>query len=87
MYPWMTVGMPFPTPELFFTCQLRPKHGRLPKTSTPLIPLFLAGNSAPTIPHMFSKRRGSGFPFGCAVSAAVDGRRGSNVYELKLWRL
>ena len=27
----------------------------------PLIPLFLAGNSTPTIPHMFSKRKDSGF--------------------------
>ena len=32
----------------------------------PLIPLFLAGNSTQTIPHMFSKRKDSGFPFGCA---------------------
>ena len=106
-------------PELFFTCHLRPAHGRLPKNSTykhgpddlcytlvffstfevldlpfkgpmedagvvklyepsptpclyvapaenmvgrvPLIPCFLAGNSTPTIPHKFSKRRDSGF--------------------------
>ncbi len=38
----------------------------------PLIPLFLAGNSTPTIPHMFSKRKDSGFPFGCADAAAAD---------------
>ncbi len=30
----------------------------------PLIPLFLAGNSTPTIPHMFSKRKDSGFLHG-----------------------
>ena len=130
-------------PELFFTCHLRPAHGRLPKNSTykhgpddlcytlvffstfevldlpikgpmedagvvklyepsptpclyvapaenmvgrvPLIPCFLAGNSTPTIPHKFSKRRDSGFPFGCADSADVDGRRGSNVYEVNPW--
>jgi len=129
--------------QLFFTCVLRPKDGRLPKNPTyksgpddlvfelvffstfeelklpikgpmedagviklyepsptpclyvapagnmvgrvPLIPLFLAGNSTPTIPHMFSKRRESGFPFGCADAAAADGRRGSNVYEVNLW--
>ncbi len=48
----------------------------------PLIPFFLAGNSIPTIPHLHSKRRDSGFPMGCADSAAVDGRSGSNVYEV-----
>ena len=45
----------------------------------PLIPLFLAGNSTPTIPHKFSKHRVSGFPLGCADSAALDGRCGCNV--------
>ena len=43
------------------------------------------GNSTPTIPHMFSKRKDSGFPFGCADAAAADGRRGSNVYEVNPW--
>ncbi len=51
----------------------------------PLIPLFLAGNSTPTIPHKFSKHKGSVFPFGCADSTTPDGRRGSNVYEVKTW--
>ena len=51
----------------------------------PLIPLFLAGNSTPTIPHMFGKRKKTGFPFGCADAAALDGRRGSNVYEVNPW--
>ncbi len=36
----------------------------------PLIPLFLAGNSTPTIPHKFSKHKASGFPMGCADSAS-----------------
>ncbi len=30
--------------------------------AVPLIPLFLAGKSTPTVPHMFSKRKDSGFP-------------------------
>ncbi len=49
----------------------------------PLTLLFLAGNrdSTPTIPHMFSKRKDSGFLYGRADTAAADGRRGSNVYE------
>ena len=51
----------------------------------PLMPLFLAGNSTPTIPHIFSKRKDSGFPYGCADAAATDGRRGSNVYEVNPW--
>ena len=44
-----------------------------------------AGNATPTIPHLYSMRRESGFPMGCADSAAVDGRRCSNVYEVNPW--
>ena len=53
----------------------------------PLIPLFLAGNSTPTIPHKFSKHnlKGSAFPMGSADTANADGRRGSNVYEVNHW--
>ncbi len=51
----------------------------------PLIPLFLAGNPTPTIPHKFSKHKGSGFPMGCANTTASDGGRGSNVYEINAW--
>ena len=51
----------------------------------PLIPLFLAGNSTPTIPHKFSKHKGSAFPMGSADTARADGRRGSNVYEVNHW--
>ena len=51
----------------------------------PLIPLFLAGNSTPTIPHMFCKRKEAGFPFVCADAAALDGLRGSNIYEANQW--
>ncbi len=47
----------------------------------PLIPLFLAGNSTPTIPQKFSKHKGSGFPMGSADTADADGRRGCNVYD------
>ncbi len=42
-------------------------------------------NSTPTIPHIFSKRKDSGFPYGCADAAATDGQRGSNVYEVNPW--
>jgi hypothetical protein len=45
----------------------------------PLIPLFPAGNTTPTIPHMFSKRKDVGFPFGCANATAVDGLRGRSM--------
>ena len=51
----------------------------------PLMPLFLAGNSTPTIPHISSKRKDTGFPYGGADAAATDGRRGSNVYEVNPW--
>jgi hypothetical protein len=51
----------------------------------PFIPLFLAGNQTPTIPHVYSKRKESGVRLGCADAAALDGRRGSNVYEDNPW--
>ena len=51
----------------------------------PLIPLFLAGNSTPTIPHQCSQHKSSGFAVGICDTAAADGRRGSNVYEVNLW--
>jgi hypothetical protein len=51
----------------------------------PLIPLFLAGNTTPTIPHQYSQHKRSGFPVGICESAAEDGRRGSNAYEVNPW--
>ena len=51
----------------------------------PLMPLFLAGNSTPTIPHKYSKHKSSGFPAGSCDTADADGKRGSNVYEVNPW--
>ncbi len=51
----------------------------------PLIHLFLAGNSTPTIPHKLRKHKSSAFPMGFADRAASDGRHGSNVYEVNTW--
>jgi hypothetical protein len=51
----------------------------------PFFPLFLAGNSTPTILHKLSKHKASGFPMGCADSASSDDRRGSSVYEVNTW--
>ena len=70
---------PSPTPCLY-VAPVENMVGRVP-----LMPLFLAGNATPTIPHLSSKRQESGFPLGCADTAAVDGRRGSNVYEVNPW--
>jgi hypothetical protein len=70
---------PSPTPCLYVapaSCMV----GRVP-----LIPLFLAGNSTPTIPHKFRKHKSSGFPAGTCYTAAVDGQRGSTVYEVNQW--
>ncbi len=40
------------------------------------------------IPHLYSRRRDSGFPMGCADSVAVDGKSSSNhdvtMYEVNL---
>ncbi len=70
---------PFPTPCLY-VAPVENMVGRFP-----LVPLLLADNATPTIPHMFSKQENAGFPFGRADAAAVDGRRGSNVYEVNPW--
>ena len=70
---------PSPTPCLYVV----PAENMVGRV--PLIPLFLTGNSTLTIPHMFSKCKEAGFPFGCADAAALDGRRGSNIYEVNPW--
>ena len=48
----------------------------------PLIPCFLQGNATPTIPHQLLHLKASVFQLRIADEAAVDGRRGSNVYEV-----
>jgi hypothetical protein len=50
-----------------------------------LMPLFLAGNSTPSIPHKYRQHKRSGFPVGTCDTAAADGRRGSNMYEVNQW--
>ncbi len=51
----------------------------------PLILLFLAGYSNPTIPHKYNQHKRSGFSVGTCDTAAADGQRGSNVYEVNQW--
>ena len=70
---------PSPTPCLY-VANAENMVGRIP-----LMPCFLDGNSTPTIPHKYSKNKNSCFPAGCADSAAEDGRRGSNVYDVNPW--
>ena len=70
---------PSPTPCLY-VAPAENMVGRIP-----LMPCFLDGNATPTIPHKYSKNKQSCFPAGCADSAAEDGRRGSNVYEVNTW--
>jgi hypothetical protein len=50
-----------------------------------LIPLFLAGNSTPTIPHKHSQHKRSCFPVGTCDTEAADGWRGSYVYVVNQW--
>ena len=54
----------------------------------PLFPCFLQDNATPTIPHKLLHFKASAFQYGIADAAAVDGRRGSNVYEVNpcLWQ-
>ena len=51
----------------------------------PLMPLFLHGNSTPTIPHELRHLQRSKFPHCCADAADESGRKGSNVYEVNQW--
>ncbi len=51
----------------------------------PLIPLFKASNSTPTIPQQYSQHKRSGFLVGSCDTAAADDWRGSNAYEVNLW--
>ena len=60
-------------------------HSPCPQDHGSLLTHCLAGNLTLTIPHMFGKRKEAGFPFGCADAAALDGRRGSNIYEVNPW--
>ena len=48
----------------------------------PLMPLFLIGNSTPTIPHQLRQHRSARFPHGLALADAADEscRKGSNEY-------
>ena len=70
---------PFPTPCLYVApaaCMV----GRVP-----LIPLFLADNSTPTIPHQYSQHKRSGFPVGSCDTTTANGLRGSKVYDVNPW--
>ncbi len=70
---------PLPTPCLYVAPAAN-MVGRVP-----LIPLFLAGNSTPTIPHQYSQHKRSGFPVGTCDTAAAYGQHGSNAYEVNPW--
>jgi hypothetical protein len=56
----------------------------------PLIPLFLAGNATPTIPHIYTgshgKSKDSGFPM-CALmqQRRMAGAAALDVYEVNPW--
>ena len=51
----------------------------------PLFPCFLQGNATPTTPHKLRHLKASAFQYVIADATAVDGRRGSNVYEVNPW--
>ncbi len=70
---------PSPTPCLYVALAAN-MVGRIP-----LMSCFLDGNATQTIPYKYSKNKNSCFPAGCADTAAEDGRRGSNVYEVNKW--
>ena len=51
----------------------------------PWMPLFLLGNSIPTIPHQLLQHRSARFPHGLADAADESGKKGSNFYEINQW--
>ena len=66
---------PSSTPILYVApCELM--LGRVP-----LFPCFLQGNTTHKLRHL----KASAFQYGIADAAAVDGRRGSNVYKVNPW--
>ena len=50
----------------------------------PLFPLFLDGNTTPTIPNKYHQHHRATFPHGSTDSSNAAGRKGSNVYEVNL---
>ncbi len=50
-----------------------------------LMPLFLLGNTTPTIPYELRKYQRNQFPYCSTDTARESGSRGSNVYELNAW--
>ena len=71
-----------PRPSSVYVGPVTNVQGRVP-----LMPLFLLGNSTPTIPHQLRQHTGrrSRFPHGLADTADASSKEGSNVYELKQW--
>jgi hypothetical protein len=53
--------------------------------SLPVTCVQWVGDSTPNIPHQYSQHKRSGFPVGSCDTEAVDGQRGSNVYEVNPW--
>ena len=70
---------PSPTPILY----VGPVANVLERA--PLMPLFLLGNSTPTIPHQLRQHRRSRFPHGLADAVYASGKKESNIYELNQW--
>jgi hypothetical protein len=71
---------PSPTPILYVG-PIANMLGRVP-----LMPLFLHGNSTPTIPHQLRHLQRSKFPYGCTDASDESGTgKGSNVYEVNQW--
>ena len=71
---------PSPTPILYYVALVADVLGRVP-----LMPLFLQGNSTPTISHQLRQHRSPRFPHGLADAANESGRKGSNVYDFNQW--
>ena len=50
-----------------------------------LMPLFLRGNSTPTVPHQLRQHMHGTFPYGLADAAVAQSKNGMNIYEVNTW--
>ena len=73
MFPWRIVGMPVPSSSSIVLCV--PRMGNCLKTNTAMLALMTS--FTPWFSSIPLKE--AGFPFACAYTAALDGRRGSNI--------
>ena len=85
--PWIVPPPNCTSSPLLLSCTSPPANLCLVECHTFPVPCkaTLLQAPGPTIPHKLWHLKASAFQYGIADAAAVDGRRGSNVYEVNPW--